>query len=158
MQLPKWHRKAVLCTGDHFSNAFDFISKKKPRLIHLLLGAGLTLRAFLLPAHTRSHLLPVDSLHPLSSGTAGEERQCGGKLCEEEPLWWFPGYAGQLRNSSHNLPTHLPVHSCSTQEASLEINLMFEEITALLQMCAEISSSVHLGHSAILLCLPGLKI
>lgn len=78
MQLPKWHRKVVLCTGNPFSNAFYFISKKNPRLLHFLLGAGLTLRAFLLPAHsyiqhTRSYLLHVDSLHPISSGTAGEE-------------------------------------------------------------------------------------
>lgn len=82
--------------------------------------------------------------------------------------WWqtlrrgttvgVPGHAGQLSNTSHNLPTHLPVHSWSTQEASLEINLMFGEITTLLQIYVKISSSIHLGHSAILLCLPGLKI
>jgi len=83
-------------------------------------------------------------------------------------VWWHtlqreatvvvPGRTGQLRNSSHDFPTHLPIHPWSTQEASLEINLMFGEMTTLLQMCVEVSSSVHLGHSAILLCLPGLKI
>lgn len=168
MQLHKFHWKAVLCTDSHFSNAFDLISKKqtnkqttqKNRLIHFFLGAGLTLHAFLLPAHsymqhTRSHLLCVDSLHPTCSGTSGEEWQCGGP-CEEEPLRSYQGM--QDSSGTRNLPTHLPVHSWSTQEASLEINLMSGEITTLLQMRVEISSSVHLGHSTILLCLEALKI
>lgn len=69
------------------------LAQKSPRLIHFLHRAGLTLRTFLLSAysyvqHTRSsHLLHVDSLHQLSSGTAAEKWQCGGRPCEEEPLW-----------------------------------------------------------------------
>lgn len=40
--LPKWRRKGVLCAGHHFSETFDSISKKNPRLAHFLLGAGPT--------------------------------------------------------------------------------------------------------------------
>lgn len=137
------------------------LSKKtQNRLIHFLHGAGLTSCAFLLPAHsyiqhTRSCLLHVHSLHPISSGTDGGELQCRGRPCELEPLW----SSQDVQDSSgiHNLPTRLPVHPWSTQETSLEISLVFGEATTPLQLHVEISSSILLGHSSVLLCLSGLK-
>lgn len=111
--LPKWHRKAVLCAGHHFSDTFDSISKKNLRLAHFLLGTGPILHAFLLQAcsstqHTRSHLLHVDCLYPISSSTAGTKCQCGGRPCREETLW--SSQDTQDSSGTRNFPTHLPVH------------------------------------------------
>lgn len=88
--------------------------------------------------HMRQSTRGLICLHPASSGTAGKECQCSGRTCKEETLW--SSRVMQDSSGTHNLPTHLLI--LEYIGGNLLINLMFEEITTLLQLCVEISSSV----------------
>lgn len=133
--------------------------KKTLRLAHFLLGAGQTLHAFLLWAcsaiqHTRSHLLHVDCLHPVSSGTAGKECQCGADLAKRKHC----GHPRSCRTAQELITFPLTCQLILEYIGGhLVINLMFGEITTLLQLCVEISSSVLRSFSN-LPCLKGLCI
>lgn len=142
--LPKWHRKAVLCAGHHFSDTFDSISKKTLRLAHFLLGTGPILHAFLLQAcsstqHTRSHLLHVDCLYPVSSGTAGTNASVVADLAKRKHC----GHPRTHRTAQELITFALPCQFILEYVGGhLVTNLMFGEITTLLQLCVEISSSI----------------
>lgn len=172
--LPKQHKKAVLCTANHSSNTFDCIIKKKNTCscAFLMERAGLYVLFFsqhTVVQHVRSFLLHdsllsslIDSL--LHADSSGKPWHCWRGKADpvKRDCCGHPGVLGgdRLQRSSHNHPTHLPLRSGSTQEATLQTGFLFWEIKSLLQLCVEtqFSSSIHSGHSATLPCSPGLQI
>lgn len=106
--LPKWHRKAVVCAGHHFSDTFDSISKKTQRLAHFLLGAGPILHAFLLQAcspHSTQGPICFMQIAFIQSALAGTNASVVADLANRK-------HCGHPRThrTACNFPTHLPVH------------------------------------------------